>query len=205
MFIPISQEALTKLIEEINTSRHFTPAVMNRLKKEDPHYERMAMFFAKKVRDELGDAGFKLALDNFADAYRVMELCHERTLLAPQDDTHLFTPISKEALTKLVKEMTESMHFTPWVMNRLKNEDPHYAYMAEFFARKAREELGGAGFKAALDHFAYAYRIIELGQQYKAPAHEYPEIEPPQSPEEIAYAEAEFAALLAVCRQPLKK
>jgi len=117
----------------------------------------------------------------------------------------MFTPISHEALTKLVKEMTQSRHFTPRVMNRLKNEDPHYERMAMFFAKKTQDELGYVGFKVALDHFAAAYRIMELGQQYNTVLQNDSEKDLPASPQQIAFAEAEFAALLAVCRTPLKK
>jgi hypothetical protein len=194
MFSPISHEALTKLVKEMTRSIHFTPWVLNRLRNEDPHYEHMAMFFAKKARDELGGIGFKITLNHFAYAYRIMEL-----------SAHVFMAIDKEAMMKLVEEGAQSPQFASLVLNRLKREDPHYEHMAMFFAKKARDELGDAGFNISLDHFAYAYRIMELGQQHKTPRQNYPEKEPERSPEEIAFAEALFVTLLERLRQPLKK
>lgn len=116
----------------------------------------------------------------------------------------MFTrPIGQPALKRLVKEMVQQgKNFTPSILNRLKNEDPHFHHVAIFFAKKARDELGEAAFKTTLDDFASAYRLLELGQHYAPPSISG---EISVTPEQQIAAEEECAALLGVLMRPPKK
>ncbi|HEY9585895.1 MAG TPA: hypothetical protein VJJ02_04925 [Candidatus Paceibacterota bacterium] len=77
----------------------------------------------------------------------------------------MLTQVSREALERLVNELQQK-DFTPSTINRLKNENPGYAHLANFFARKAKSELGDAGFRLALDQLAISYRVLELSERY---------------------------------------
>jgi len=73
--------------------------------------------------------------------------------------------VSREALLRL-REEAQHKNFTPAIISRLKNENPGYAYLANFFANKAKSDIGDAGFRLALEHFAISYRIFELSDRY---------------------------------------
>lgn len=76
--------------------------------------------------------------------------------------------VSRTALLLIGKEVN-TKSFTAYTLNRLKNENPHYAHLANFFAKKAKAEIGEAGFQLALDHFAVFYRVLELSARYPDP------------------------------------
>lgn len=118
----------------------------------------------------------------------------------------MLTQISREALIRLGREVGER-GFTPFTLNRMKNENPGYAHLANYFALEAKSKIGEAGFKLALDHFAIFYRIFELSERYPDKklltlALERDELET-ASAQAIAEATNIANAAIERCRKPL--
>lgn len=72
--------------------------------------------------------------------------------------------VSREALIQLGEEL-RTENFTPSIINRLKHTNADYAHLANFFACKARSELGDPGYRLVFKMAALCYRIIELSEQ----------------------------------------
>ncbi len=114
--------------------------------------------------------------------------------------------ISREALRRLGEEVSVR-GFTPRTINRLRNENPAYAHLANYFALEAKAKIGEVGFKLALDHFAIFYRIFELSERYpdKKMLLLPPERDELDTASAQAIAEATNIANAAIerCRKPL--
>ncbi len=119
-------------------------------------------------------------------------------------ETIMLTQISDNGLRRLADEMNAGK-LTPFTLNRLKNENPGYAHLANFFARKAKAELGERGFKLALDIFAISYRSFELSERYPDPKRPILSLEhdpiATASPEALANAAAITGEVIARCKR----
>lgn len=73
MLRQISHEAVMRATNE-SQERKFAPSTIARLMNENPGYVTLANYVARTAKSEIGDAGFKLALECFAIIYRVFEL-----------------------------------------------------------------------------------------------------------------------------------
>ncbi|OGZ06427.1 MAG: hypothetical protein A3C93_01705 [Candidatus Lloydbacteria bacterium RIFCSPHIGHO2_02_FULL_54_17] len=116
----------------------------------------------------------------------------------------MLTRVSDNALRRLVSE-ANVRGFTSFTLNRLKNENPGYAHLANFFARKTRAELGERGLRLSLDLFAIAYRSLELSERYPDPKRPILSLEhdpiTTASPEARASAKTIADEVIARCRK----
>lgn len=83
-----------------------------------------------------------------------------RLLMVPQ--------VSSRALEILKKEVRSSNNgtFGRHILSRLRNENPRYAYLADFLMNTVRDKFNEEGSEVARDIVAICYRIIELAEKY---------------------------------------
>ena len=74
--------------------------------------------------------------------------------------------VSQEAVNKLGEEMRKIDSHGSYTLNRLKNEDPRYAAIADSFLSVIQAEHGKEACETVRNIIAACYRIIELSEKY---------------------------------------
>jgi hypothetical protein len=83
--------------------------------------------------------------------------------------------MNRAALDALMREVNKEgvPQFAHYTYNRLKNEDPQYAFLVDYFANQCAKEFGPTGFENAKQIGVICHRAIELAESYKDTAINY--------------------------------
>jgi hypothetical protein len=77
--------------------------------------------------------------------------------------------MNRAALDALMRELNKEgvPQFAHYTYNRLRNEDPEYAFLVDYFANQCAKEFGPPGFENAKQIGVICHRALELAEQYK--------------------------------------
>lgn len=115
----------------------------------------------------------------------------------------MVSQVSKEAVKKLRAEMQKTIgtSYGTFVMNRLKNENPYFAFIGNSLLDAVRMKFGQDAHEVTLNIIAVCYRILELSEHYPDEAQVFANalLADPllhESDEEILFAQKKTTELL---------
>ncbi len=113
----------------------------------------------------------------------------------------MLTRMNRGAFDALMRELNKegTLKFVNYTHNRLKNEDPIYAFLAGHFADQCAKDLGPRGFENARQISAICYRACELAQEYNSRM-QYQNIPEDPPPTQAAIEETEMLLSLVKLR-----
>lgn len=130
-------------------------------------------------------------------------------MIISERDGTMLTQMHKEAFDALIRELgkVDLSIFATNTINRLKNEDPLYAFLVEYLAGKYKIDCGSEGLAIALEMGAICHRARELAEQYKNSTTQYQTIvdDPIPSLEAVEEAKDLVSIIMMSSRKNSKK